>query len=293
MRFFVLRNGVFTLIKPRFAILKKIHTFVIQNNIIMKLNISNFTSNLSRFLCNNKACMLCLILIMPSINFAKAGIENTMPAPDEMKATIEAAIMSFDKHKTKPDTADAWLSKARTAFNRGQYNKAIKYNKKAIKLNPNLAAAYFSLGNIYKDYKKKYNKAIKCFKKTVELRPSHAFAYLSLGDIYNTKKKNYDEAIKYYEKAIESDPDFWHAYFSLGVVYFRGKQDYDNAIKYFQKTINLYPKDAFAYRHLGYIYHAQGNEEKAIEYYKKAAKLRDEDSQQFLRDKNITWEGNN
>ncbi len=105
------------------------------------------------------------------------------------------------------------------------HKEAIEYYEKAIKLKPNFAEAYYSLGVSYISIgmktaeKEIYDKAIECFKKTIELKPDFQDAYYYLGVGYSEIGK-YKKAINAYKKAIELNPDDADAHYKLGCAYF-------------------------------------------------------------------------
>ena len=288
--------------KARFVVWKNRCIFANQSNETVKLNISrfmqnnnNFTQDFNVFLRRNKAGILCLMLVISSMNFAKAGVENSIPMSDETKqifgmtneALVEInscfeefilvrkpTIEAYNQDDTTSQTAEQWLAKGETAYEDNDYEEAIKYFEKAIDLNPNLADAYFYRGYCYIAYEEDYDKAAECFKKMIKLDTNNAAAYIALGILYTEYKKDYDKAIKYYEKAVELEPDYIDAYHSLARAYQYGKEDYDKAIKYYEKTVELNPVFEDVYFNLGIIYEESKQDYgKAAEYYKKTIDL--------------------
>ncbi len=97
-----------------------------------------------------------------------------------------------------------------------QYDKAIKYYKKALKIDlktlgdehPNVATRYNNLGSAW-DSKGEYDKAIEYYKKALKIdlkalgdeHPGTATDYNNLGLVWYSKGE-YDKAIEYYKKAL-------------------------------------------------------------------------------------------
>jgi len=100
---------------------------------------------------------------------------------------------------------------------------------------------------------------------------------------------NIEEAINLYTLAIEKDPEFIDAYYNRGVMhYFR--REYDQAIEDLNKVIEKRPDYVMAYASRGSVYDKIGNQQKALSDYRKAAQMGDEDVQEHLRSKGISWQ---
>ena len=150
-------------------------------------------------------------------------------------------------------SASDWVQKGRNATELNEYDNAILYYQKAIKLDPNFASAYNYMGIVY-DFKGNDDKAIECYQKAMELDQSNAdFFYNQMGRVY------------------------------------RDKGDYDKAIEYFKKTIELDPSNDWAYYDLGRCFDLQGHRDSGIYYIKKAAYLGLKKAQDYLKKNNISW----
>ena len=243
---------------------------------------------------------------------------------EEFILANKPAVEAHNQEDTTSQTAQQWIAEGKAAYDDALYGEAMEYFNKAINLDPNLAEAYFILGRIYAESEQDYDAAIKYYHKAIELDSNLAEAYIALAEVYQDGKHDYDEAIKWYKKAISSEPyssdaylalgllykynkqdydkaiecfdkmvelnfGLLEAYYSLGLAYQDGKQDYDKAAEYFDEVVELNPNYASVFYYLGILYEEQGNLEKAIECHKKAAILSDESSQDWLRDRNISW----
>ncbi len=98
------------------------------------------------------------------------------------------------------DNAVFLLEKGNLYFSRKDYNKAVSYYKKSLKINPlfisalnNLGAAYFILGE--------YEKSIPQFESIIKIEPLDGYAYFYLGRIYK-KLNNYRKAGSYLNTAM-------------------------------------------------------------------------------------------
>lgn len=127
--------------------------------------------------------------------------------------------------------------------------------------NPKEAKVYHLLGHIFSDAGK-HNQAIECMEKASSIDP-HNFA--CLGNVY-MKAGNGDKAIEFANKAIKLDSKDDNAYHVLGHVFSNAKE-HTRAIKYMEKAAILDPAN---FACLGEVYQEAGNNDKAIESYKKA-----------------------
>jgi superkiller protein 3 len=154
----------------------------------------------------------------------------------------------------------------------GKKEEAIAAYRKAIELDPKLAAAYYNLGNRLSDLGKK-EEAIAAYRKAIELDPKLAAAYNNLGNRLSELGKK-EEAIAAYRKAIELDPKYAKAYSNLGNrLSDLGKKE--DAISAHRKAIELDPKSAAAYYNLGLVLDDLGKKEEAISAFRKALSLPD------------------
>jgi len=169
-------------------------------------------------------------------------------------------------------TAVDWFNKAldEATSSHPNWDLVIKWNKKAIEIEPDLVEAHYNLGTAYYS-KGLYDKAILNSKRAIELKPNYAEAHYNLGAAC-FKKGLVDEAIASYKKAIELKPDFAQAYCNLGAAYY-SKGLYDKAIVSYKKAINLKPNYAEAHGNLGIAYGKKELYDEAIASFKKAIEI--------------------
>lgn len=131
--------------------------------------------------------------------------------------------------------------------------------------------------------------AIYCYKKAIELNPRYTEAYSSIGTPYERQGK-YEEAIICYRKAIDLNPKDWYPYFMMGYDYEK-LCNYDMAIELYKKFLEV-DRNAggnFIYYRIGFSYLQKGDKEKAIEWYKIAAKLGHIKTQELLAESGYEW----
>ncbi len=89
-------------------------------------------------------------------------------------------------------------------------------------------------------------------------------------------------AINYFQKAISLNPNRSGAYFELGISYGQ-LGDFDKAITLVNKALEKEPKNGLYHYGRGRVYLLAGNQEQAMQDFKKAAELDDEDAQAYLK----------
>ena len=166
--------------------------------------------------------------------------------------------------------AEEEFFKGLTYQNRRNYGKAVEHYTEALRLNPQLSAAYNNRGNVYNSMGE-HDLAIVGFTEAIQLRPDYAEAYNNRGNAYD-KKGDYGRAIADFNMAMQLKPDFVEAYYNLGRAYDK-KGDYGRAIADYTKAIDLKPDDAEAYYNRGLAYHNKGERNLAIGEYTKAINL--------------------
>jgi len=136
--------------------------------------------------------------------------------------------------------AETYSDKCLEYLNKDDYDSAIAACDEAIKLDPNLVAAYINRGATY-DSKGDYDRAISDYTEAIRLDPNLAVVYNNRGAAY-VSKGDYDRAISNYNEAIRLNPNYAVAYKNRGDVYI-GRGDYDKAIADFEAALRIDPND--------------------------------------------------
>jgi predicted O-linked N-acetylglucosamine transferase (SPINDLY family) len=116
---------------------------------------------------------------------------------------------------------------------------AIELIKKAIGINPNIAAAHNNLGNALQDLNH-FSDAIASFDRAIVLKPDYADAYYNRGNALKQLKR-FDDALASYDKAIALKPNYAEAYNNRGNVLKDELKRLDEAFASYDKAFGLKP----------------------------------------------------
>jgi len=111
--------------------------------------------------------------------------------------------------------------------------------EKMTKENPDDAAAWTSLGNLYFDTGN-YQKAIAAYTKSLALKPNDANVVTDLGIMYRRSGQP-NKAIEEFDKAAKIDPKHETALFNKGIVLMHDLNDLDGAIQAWQELLKRNP----------------------------------------------------
>ena len=125
-------------------------------------------------------------------------------------------------------------------FNKGDLDGALADFDEAVRLDPNLAAAYMNRGAVYAA-KNEYDKSIEDSTKAIDLKPSKtddlATAYSNRGAAY-IGKGEFDKAIADADEALKIKSDYAKPYFVRGFAYYN-KDDNEKALADLKKVVEL------------------------------------------------------
>jgi tetratricopeptide (TPR) repeat protein len=195
------------------------------------------------------------------------------------KELLESTVKKF------PENTEALLKLAELYFLVRKYQEGIDQVNKALRIDENLAKAYFIKGSIYRE-SGDTAKAISSLETAVEQDSKMVDAHYDLGVMYAAKKNpialqyyenvlridpnhatakfarakllqdlgKIDEAIHEYELIIASNNQCDICYYNLGAVYLTYKKDKEKALKYFTNAIETNRNYVQAYLARGYTY---------------------------------------
>jgi len=159
-----------------------------------------------------------------------AGIPDPQsPAPDET-----------DKEKE----AREYLNNGISAYESGDFGKAIDLWTKAIELNKQYAEAYFNRG-LARAKEGDHEKSIEDFSRRIEINEDNGIAYYNRG-VVRVKKGDHKGAFEDFSRAIEINPEDARAYYNRGVI--RGDEgNREGKIKDYSSAIKINPEQANAF----------------------------------------------
>lgn len=128
--------------------------------------------------------------------------------------------------------------------------QSIKEGQNTVALNPQRAANWQVLGNIYQTIIPFANQAdqfsVQSYSQAINLDPIDPSLRISLGGVYFSLNQ-YDNAINSFQFAAYAKPDYANAYYNLSAAY-AAKNDFDNAIAAMNTVLSLVPKDSNDYK---------------------------------------------
>ena len=194
---------------------------------------------------------------------------------EDASSALKIKVKALTEKMDNPKTADDFFLKAYVSEIDKEPDMAIKHYSKAIELKADYAKAYYYTGFIYIG-KKDSDRAIEYFKKFLNLKPDYpnnVETCIAIAILY-FYKYDYKNADEYLEKIIEYSPDKADANYEVGGIYYEKMKNNDKAIEFYKKAIELKPDFAAAYPSLGIIYREKQEYDKAIEYFEKALQLK-------------------
>ena len=215
------------------------------------------------------------------------------------KDVLEKVVAKF------PTNIDGLLKLGELFYFVKQYEYAFAKINQALKINPNLAKAYYLKGNIYKETGDTA-KAISSLETAIEQDNKNYGAFLDLGLIYASRKNGI--ALEYYDNAININPlssealyakakllqdldkidesiivynrilqnDSLHVFslYNLGAIELEHHKNVDKALGYFNKAIHANPKYAEAYFARGVCYQELKDKNNAMADYSMCLQLK-------------------
>ena len=132
-----------------------------------------------------------------------------------------------------------------------QFDAAIDFFKRSLKVNPGNAEAYNNIGNVLNS-KGDPDAALDYFKKALKIKPKFADVYNNIGNALNAKGDT-DAAIGSYKKALKIKPDYAEAYYNKGIA-LKDKGEQKAAIDSYKRAIKIKPDYADAYSNTCELY---------------------------------------
>jgi tetratricopeptide (TPR) repeat protein len=199
-----------------------------------------------------------------------SAITSVSCSRDKNVLVTEIGVSSPSRRASKTSQAGEFYIQGQNQHVKGNSQAAIASYDKAIRLNPEYAAAYKSRGLAYFDLGDK-QKAIADYNEAIRLSPNDAEAYNSRGNGRAALGDN-KGAIADYSQAIRLNPRYAIAYNNRGNA--RAAQgDQKGAIADYNQAIRLNSNFGPAYNNRGNARAAQGDKQGAMEDLQQAASI--------------------
>ena len=121
-----------------------------------------------------------------------------------------------------------------------QFDTAIDFYKKALKIKPDYAEVYYNLGKAFKS-KGELVVAVDSYKQALKIKPDYAEAYNNMGNTLKDKG-DLEAAVESYKQALKIKPDYANAYNNMGI----SLSNPEEAIDSFNQALMIKPDYAEA-----------------------------------------------
>ena len=180
------------------------------------------------------------------------------------------SIANITEEGDKELGARAWFSVGYLSNKRKDHGAAIDAYTRALRLNPNYAAAYINRGNA-KDALGQHQAALADYDAALRLNPNFAAAYYNRGNAERALGQ-YQAALTDYDKALRLNPNDAEAYINRGNAKDALGQ-HQAALADYDAALRLNPNFATAYKNRGNAKHALGQHQAALADYDVALRL--------------------
>jgi tetratricopeptide (TPR) repeat protein len=181
-------------------------------------------------------------------------------------------------------TADQYLQQGNAYAQERQYDKAIDSYRLAIRVNANLAAAYYGLGLTYANIGRMPD-ALEPMRRAVRLAPDNANAHLALGRIL-AHLRRFDEGLSEMNEAKRLAPNDGNIHNEIGNLLLNGFGRFDDALAAYLEARRLNPNLAYVHHNIGLLFMKRGRFAEAIAPFEEALRLdpRYRNARYFLAD---------
>lgn len=151
----------------------------------------------------------------------------------------------------------------------GNFKKAIKAFRKALKNNPDDPRLYSNLGIAY-ELIHDYEKARESYEKALEINPKSSSTLNNLAEL-TAHEGNRQDAAHLFDSAISSDPLYIEPYLNVAKMLIEMRK-FSGAEPYLRKILNIEPRNAEALNLLGVITAVTERSEEAVAHFQEAIK---------------------
>lgn len=225
------------------------------------------------------------ILITAAFAFFQFGCAGASDAANQNSNSTPAANAETNQANTKTEStplpvftdADTALTEGNKLFDANEIDLAIEAYEQAVKLNPDLAEAYFKLGVSYaiREKEAELNALEVTAKEEEEPTPTPKMKRTGKKDKPERTKKSekaFEKAVKAYEKIVAKNPKDDVAYYNLGRSLNKLNEDAES-LKALRQAVKLQPENSEYQTELGEILNKLAQYDEAVRALKKALEL--------------------
>jgi tetratricopeptide (TPR) repeat protein len=168
-------------------------------------------------------------------------------------------------------TAEQYIQEGNRYAKEKQYDKAVDAFRLAIKLNPNLATAYFGLGSAYANMGR-VTDALDPMRTAARLDPNNPLAHLNLGRALASLRR-FDDGLAEMNEAKRLSPNNANVYNEIGNVLLDGLGRFDEALTAYVEARRLNAALPYVHHNIGLAYMRLGKFSDAIVPLQEALRL--------------------
>lgn len=182
-----------------------------------------------------------------------------------------ASVRAQNSEQQSALTAEQYTQEGNAYAKEKQYDKAVDSFRLAIKLNPNLATAYFGLGSAYASMGR-LSDALEPMRTAVRLDPGNPLAHLNLGRALASFRR-FDDGLAEMNEAKRLSPDNAYIYNEIGNVLLDGLGRSDDALASYMEARRLNPALPYVHHNIGLTLMRRGKFSDAIVPLQEALRL--------------------
>ncbi|MGL1891638.1 MAG: tetratricopeptide repeat protein [Spirochaetaceae bacterium] len=178
------------------------------------------------------------------------------------KILLIMLFTTFLVNLTANEEVDSYVDQGIKSHDAGEYDKAIDYYKKALKIEPDNSLVQYEISLTYL-YKGDYSEALKYSEMVIKKNDKHLLsAIINKGSCLDYLGRT-QESIELFESAIKQYGDHYLLYYNLGINYYRIK-DYLKAEEIINNAIRTNNNHASSHNLLSYIMSETNQKAKSI-----------------------------
>jgi Tfp pilus assembly protein PilF len=190
-------------------------------------------------------------------NFIKYGRVNEFKYQIIISRYRRALDIYPDNYQVVNDLGTVYL------FMGKNYDSAVYYLRKAIRIDSTLQPAWVNLGMAYRN-QKRYDEALACYDHILKSNPNQVKAIFAMADVYNDMGQ-FDRAVKMNEEMMAKYPGLEMPYVNIGN-YHMLRHDTATAVSYWEKAVTVRPTFELCVQ-LNSLYILRRDKAKADYYY--------------------------